>query len=253
METWGAFAFGTVLGWFLYFTNRYRKGDTQLADIATLLGVIGGGAVTALFGDAKTTLFGAYGIGLAVGFFAYFLVLVYMVRHSHGVFGLAWFLDGRRKALKHDEVIPEGTRTTTAPMAMRTESAVAAPSAAPDVAAVQSALDVLAERDSAMESTDDALREIRARLTQEADAAERGKLFAAEDLLTDKMRELVVLRIRAALDVQKATDALARLKAVTAEMKSAAAQMKTTADALAQAAKIVGLASKVIGIVGALA
>ena len=88
METWGAFAFGTVLGWFLYFTNRYRKGETQLSDVATLIGVIGGGAVTALFGDAKTTLFGAYGVGLAVGFFAYFVVLVIMVRNSGGVFGI---------------------------------------------------------------------------------------------------------------------------------------------------------------------
>jgi hypothetical protein len=253
MEMWGAFAFGTVMGWFLYFTNRYRKGDTQLSDIATLIGVIGGSAVTALFGAAGTTLFGAYGIGLAAGFFAYFIVLVIMVRNSGGVFTLTWFLDGRRKMLRNDEFIPEGTRTTTAPMDLRADRAVAGAGAAQAVADTQSALDVVAERDAAIGATSDALREIRKRLDNETDQAERDKLFQMEDQLTDKLEELVVLRIRAALDSQQVKDALARLKSITEEMKAGAAQMKNTAEALAQAAKIIGLASKVIGIVGALA
>jgi len=97
------------------------------------------------------------------------------------------------------------------------------------------------------------LREIRQRLGNETDQTERDKLFQMEDQLTDKLEELVVLRIRAALDSQQVQDALAKLKAITGEMKAGAAQMKNTADALAQAAKIIGLASKVIGIVGALA
>ena len=252
METWGAFAFGTVLGWFLYFTNRYRRGDTQFSDIATLIGVIGGSAVTALFGNASTTLFGAYGLGLAAGFFAYFLVLVFMVRNSGGVFTLTWFLDGRRKALRDDEVIPESTRPTIAPMDMRAGGVITA-AAAPAVADAQASLEVIAERDSALEATHDALREIRKRLDDETDQAERDRLFQMEDQLTDKLEELVVLRIRAALDSQQVKDALAKLKAITAEMKAGAAQMKNTADALAQAAKIIGLASKVIGIIGALA
>jgi len=253
METWGAFAFGTVLGWFLYFTNRYRKGDTQLSDVATLVGVIGGSAVTALFGEAKTTLFGAYGLGLAAGFFAYFIVLVFMVRNSGGVFTLTWFLDGRRKMLKDDELIPEGTRPTIAPMAVRGAGGVANASAIPAPVDAQSALDVIAERDAAMEATDDALRALRERLGQEADPEERARLFQMEDQLTDKMRELVVLRIRAALDAQQASDALGRLRAITSEMKAAAAQMRAAADALAQAARVVALASRVIGIVGAFA
>lgn len=98
----GAFAFGAVLGWFTYFTNRYRKGEVQQADLTTLVGVIGGGAVTALFGEAKSTLFGAYGIGLAVGFFGYFLPLLAFIRSSRGVFTTTWFLDGRRKKLAAD-------------------------------------------------------------------------------------------------------------------------------------------------------
>jgi len=84
------------LGWFTYFTNRTARRSPvhRPRDAAR---IVGGGAVTALFGDAKTTLFGAYGLGLAVGFFAYFLTLIVLVRRSKGVFTMAWFLDGRRR------------------------------------------------------------------------------------------------------------------------------------------------------------
>ena len=95
----GAGAFGMVIGWFVYFINRYRKDDVQLSDIVTLIGAIGGAAVLSLFG-AKTELFGAYGIGLALGFFGYFLALLVLVRASvrrNGAFTWEWFLDGRRK------------------------------------------------------------------------------------------------------------------------------------------------------------
>ena len=67
-DKWGAFAFGAVLGWFLYFTNRYRP-TIQLSDIAKLIGAVGGGAVLALF-PAGTVMFAAYGLGLAAGFLA---------------------------------------------------------------------------------------------------------------------------------------------------------------------------------------
>ncbi len=51
-----------------------------------MLGVIGGAGVLRLFGAgdgaAATGLFAAYGVGLAVGFFGYFAVLVYFVLRS---------------------------------------------------------------------------------------------------------------------------------------------------------------------------
>lgn len=93
LQRWGAFAFGLVLGWYLYFLNRYRK-EVTLADLTTVIGAVGGGAVLALF-PAKTDLFGAYGVGLASGFFGYFLVLmVLVVRSAH--FGVDYLIDGRR-------------------------------------------------------------------------------------------------------------------------------------------------------------
>jgi hypothetical protein len=105
----GAGGFGMILGWYLYFINRHRKGDVQLSDIVTVIGAIGGAAVLALF-PAGTDLFGAYGVGLAIGFFGYFLVLLLLVRASmlkpdrKGAFDWEWFLDGRcRKPHKDQE------------------------------------------------------------------------------------------------------------------------------------------------------
>jgi hypothetical protein len=91
----GAFAFGSVIGWYVYYVNRYRKGDVQLSDITTIIGAIGGAAVLAIY-SKESDLFGAYGIGLAFGFFAYYFLLRGLVDKSHN-FDSDWFLDGRRK------------------------------------------------------------------------------------------------------------------------------------------------------------
>jgi hypothetical protein len=96
IQLWGAGCFGLLIGWYVYYINRHRKGDVQLSDLVTLLGVLGGTAVLALF-PARTDLFGAYGIGLAVGFFSYFLVLIVLVGVSKN-FDADWFLDGRNRA-----------------------------------------------------------------------------------------------------------------------------------------------------------
>src|SRR5687767_8929099 len=107
----GAGCFGALIGWYVYFINRYRTSDVQIGDLVTIMGVIGGGAVLALF-PARTYLFGAYGIGLLAGFFAYFFVLILMVAKSDN-FGVDWFLDGRRKALADTEMIGSEARPTT--------------------------------------------------------------------------------------------------------------------------------------------
>jgi hypothetical protein len=73
----GAVCFGLVIGWITYRTLRWREGAAALSDIATVIGAVGGAGVMALFGEGA--LFGAYSIGLALGFFAYLVVtlLVY--------------------------------------------------------------------------------------------------------------------------------------------------------------------------------
>ena len=114
LQLLGAGGFGALIGWYVYYVNRYRKGDVQLSDITTVIGVLGGGAVLTIFPE-RSDLFGAYGIGLFVGFFAYYIALLIMVRISPN-FAVDWFLDGRRKATKKNEVIPPGTAETITPM-----------------------------------------------------------------------------------------------------------------------------------------
>jgi hypothetical protein len=111
----GAGVFGAIIGWYVYMINRYRKGDVQFSDLVTVVGVLGGGSILALF-NAGTDLFGAYGIGLGVGFFGYFCVLLIMVKIS-GNFDVDWFLDGRRKSPPPGYVVPTGTAETVRPMA----------------------------------------------------------------------------------------------------------------------------------------
>jgi len=100
----GAFGFGAIIGWYVYYVNRYRRGEVQLSDLTTLVGVIGGAAITQIYGK-DPVLFGAYGIGLFIGFFGYLIFLAALVRNSTN-FNIDYFLDGRRKKLAADETIP---------------------------------------------------------------------------------------------------------------------------------------------------
>lgn len=72
MLTIGALCFGLVIGWVTYRTMR-RSQTNGLSDIATIIGAVGGAAVTALF-PTGGEIFGAYCLGLAIGFFAYLIV-----------------------------------------------------------------------------------------------------------------------------------------------------------------------------------
>lgn len=101
----GAGCFGCLIGWYIYYVNRYRKGDVQLGDLVTIIGALGGGTILTLF-PASSDLFGAYGLGLFTGFFGYFVILNVLVRRSDN-FNTDWFLDGRRKIPKEPWVIPE--------------------------------------------------------------------------------------------------------------------------------------------------
>ncbi len=108
----GAGCFGAIVGWYVYYINRYRKSDVQWSDLVTMLGIIGGTAILALF-PAGTDLFGAYGIGLAIGFFGYLFVMMIMVAISKN-FEVDWFLDGRRKLPDGTIFVPQiGTPTTS--------------------------------------------------------------------------------------------------------------------------------------------
>jgi hypothetical protein len=82
----GAACFGFVIGWITYRTLR-RTGETvALSNIATVIGAVGGGAVTALFNSPE--LFGHYCIGLFVGFVAYLVLGNTLLKNS------GWLGDG---------------------------------------------------------------------------------------------------------------------------------------------------------------
>jgi hypothetical protein len=82
----GALCFGVVVGWIVYRTLRRRRDPARISDIATVIGAVGGAAVTTQFDNEK--LFGWYSIGLAAGFFGY-LVL------GHTVFKSTSWLGGQ--------------------------------------------------------------------------------------------------------------------------------------------------------------
>ncbi|MGA7731330.1 MAG: hypothetical protein WCD37_08660 [Chloroflexia bacterium] len=112
MQVIGAGLFGLVIGWYLFYINRHRKSDLQLGDLATLVGILGGAAVLAIFPQGSD-LFAGYCIGLAIGFFAYFIVLLILVLRSPN-FGVDYFIDGRRKLPDGEVGYPAG-HVTPAP------------------------------------------------------------------------------------------------------------------------------------------
>ncbi|MET9244195.1 hypothetical protein [Nonomuraea sp. NPDC003709] len=76
MAVLGAICFGLVIGWITYGTLRRRQGAAGLSDLAAVLAAVGGGAVTALVGAPE--VFGAYAVGLAIGFFGYLVATTLM-------------------------------------------------------------------------------------------------------------------------------------------------------------------------------
>lgn len=101
----GAGCFGMIIGWFVYYINRHRTDAVRFHDIAGLIGAVGGGAVLALF-PAGSEMFGAYGIGLFVGFFGYFVVLARLISRSDN-FDRDYLIDGRRKDVAPGQQIPD--------------------------------------------------------------------------------------------------------------------------------------------------
>ncbi len=79
----GGIAFGGVIGWITYFIMR-RAQPKALTDLTTIVGILGGGTIIGLF-DPKTITFAGYAIGLAIGFFGYYLFFLKIVgKHAIG-------------------------------------------------------------------------------------------------------------------------------------------------------------------------
>ena len=64
----GASFFGAVVGWLAH--NVFQRAELlNVSWLASMIGVVGGGAVTALFPQGSL-MFGAYCVGLGIAFFA---------------------------------------------------------------------------------------------------------------------------------------------------------------------------------------
>lgn len=85
IESWGALCFGLVVGWVTYRSLR-RTADAGLSNIASVIGAVGGAAVTALFNTKE--LFAWYCIGLAIGFFVYLITAATLFKN------VDWLGDG---------------------------------------------------------------------------------------------------------------------------------------------------------------
>ncbi len=79
MDRTGALLFGITVGWIIYRTLRRRE-KTAASDVASVLGGIGGAAVSTLL---RAGLFGWYSLGLFAGFFLY-LVLASTLLEKRG-------------------------------------------------------------------------------------------------------------------------------------------------------------------------
>ena len=87
MENIGAICFGLVIGWITYRTLRRKEGNAALSDIASVIGAVGGATITTLFTSKE--VFGYYCVGLAVGFFAYFIIGLFIGKGNAD----SWMLD----------------------------------------------------------------------------------------------------------------------------------------------------------------
>ena len=74
---WGAVCFGVVIGWVTYRTLR-RSETTGISDIASVIGALGGAAITSLWPQG-TGAFAGYCFGVIGGFFGYLIVSLMLV------------------------------------------------------------------------------------------------------------------------------------------------------------------------------
>jgi uncharacterized membrane protein YeaQ/YmgE (transglycosylase-associated protein family) len=80
---WGSVCFGLVIGWITYYTMRKNTKPRALADITVIISALVGPAIIAVFPapveGTNQTMFGFYGIGLALGFFLYYVIFVLLL------------------------------------------------------------------------------------------------------------------------------------------------------------------------------
>lgn len=75
----GAICFGVVIGYITYRTLARTTDKAAITDLATVIGAVGGGVVTTLWGPANGTMFAGYSIGLLIGMVLYLVASLLIV------------------------------------------------------------------------------------------------------------------------------------------------------------------------------
>lgn len=75
----GAGCFGSVVGYITYRTLARTTEHASITDLAAVIGAVGGGTITVLYGPADGALFAWYSIGLVIGM-ALYLALSFLTR-----------------------------------------------------------------------------------------------------------------------------------------------------------------------------
>jgi hypothetical protein len=80
---WGSLCFGAVIGWITYYTMRKNTKPRTLSDLTVIIAALVGPGILTVFPAPVTgtrqTMFGYYGIGLALGFFLYYILFVILI------------------------------------------------------------------------------------------------------------------------------------------------------------------------------
>lgn len=233
----GAFCFGFLLGWLVYYINRHRTGEVQLADLGTIVGVVAGAAVTAFLGKGSgltfdPNMFGAYSIGLLAGFLSYLIIMFVLVRRSGGQYDSLYFLDGRR-------IVPDGKYEVPEAYRFRPMGEVPqflALSHTPSVSQLSQTASNL--RQAAVDLSN--------RAASEPDASTR---HAMSDRVDDLQTMADVVEAKIAIinfQSEEVLNAIAGLTATAKSLNKEAQKMKSVTRALNQAAKVIGVAQKLL-------
>jgi hypothetical protein len=80
---WGSLCFGAVIGWITYYTMRKNTKPRTLSDLTVIIAALVGPGILTVFpapvAGTRQTMFGYYGIGLASGFFLYYILFLLLV------------------------------------------------------------------------------------------------------------------------------------------------------------------------------
>jgi hypothetical protein len=80
---WGSLCFGAVIGWITYYTMRKNTKPRALSDLTVIIAALVGPGILTVFpapvAGTRQTMFGYYGIGLASGFFLYYVLFLLLV------------------------------------------------------------------------------------------------------------------------------------------------------------------------------